>query len=57
MGGDWGDDPGPDGIPPSGGATDHRNDGEVRGTQRVGVPIGIGFKGNRGGPTYWVVHQ
>ena len=30
LGGDWGDDQGPDGIPPSGGATDHRNDGEMR---------------------------
>ena len=42
------DDQGPDGVPTSGGAKDHRNDGETRGTRRVGVSIGRGVKGSYG---------
>ena len=47
MGGDRGDAQCPDGITPSGDATDHGYDGEMRGKQRVVVPIGRGGDGCR----------
>ena len=40
MGGDRIDDQGPDGVPSSGGVTDHRDDGETWGRRIVGVPSG-----------------
>ena len=40
LGGDWGDAQGPDGVPLSGGAMDHRGGSNWRGRRRVGVPSG-----------------
>ena len=42
LGGDRGDAQGTDGVPPSGGATDHGDDGETKGRQRVKLPIDRG---------------
>ena len=38
LGGDRGDSQGPDGVPPLFGATDHRDDGEKKGSQRGVLP-------------------
>ena len=57
LGGDRVDAQGPDGIPPSGGATDHRDDGETRFMRRVGVPIGRGVDGSRRARPHWGVHK
>ena len=57
MGGDRGDVQGSDGIPPSGGATDHGDDGETRGSRRLGVPISRRGDGSRGATPHRGVHQ
>ena len=51
MGDDWGDAQGPDRVPPSGGATDHKDDGETlypeveEATESTGLhPIGVYIK-------------
>ena len=40
LGGDRGDAQGPDGVPPLGGAKDHRDDGKTWGRRRVGLSRG-----------------
>ena len=55
--GDWVYDQGLDGVPPSGGTTDHRYYGKTRGRRRVGVPISKGGDGIRGYPPHRGVHQ
>ena len=57
MGGDWGDAQGPDVIPPSGGATDHRDDIKIWGRQRVGISSGRGGNGLCGAPTNQIIHK
>ena len=47
LGGDWGYDQGPDGVPPSGGATDRGDDGETWGRRRVIVSSIRGVDGLR----------
>ena len=44
-------------VPPSGGATDHGDDGETRGRRRMGVPISRGGNGRRRAPHHRGVHQ
>ena len=48
---------GPDGVPPSGRATDHGDGGEMRVKRGVGIPIGRGGIGSHGDPPHWGVHQ
>ena len=57
MGGDQGDVQGPDGVPPSGGAMDHGDDGETRGRRRVGVSSGRGGDGLCRDPPHHGIHQ
>ena len=57
LGGDRVYAQGPDGVPPSGGTTDHGNDGKTRSMRRVGVPIGTGDDGSRMDPPHRGVHQ
>ena len=57
LGGDWGDAQGPDGVPSSGGATDHGDDGKTQGRRRVGVPISRRGDGSLGVPTHHSVYQ
>ena len=47
----------PDGVPPSVGAADHKDDGETRGRRRVGVPISRRVNGSSGDPLHMGVHQ
>ena len=57
MGGD-GVDPQHHGeVPPRGSTTNHGDDGETWGRQRVGVSLSSGGNVSRGDPTYWGVHQ
>ena len=55
--GDYGDAQGPGWVPPLGGAKDHKDDGKMRGKQRVGVLLVSGGDGSRGDPPHCVVHQ
>ena len=48
---------GPDGVPPSGSTTDHRDYVETRGRRKVAVPIGRGDDGSRRAPPHWGVHK
>ena len=57
LGGEWGDAQGPDGVSPSGGTTDHGDDGKKRGRRRGGVPIVSGGDGSHGDPPHQGVHQ
>ena len=57
LGGDRGDAHVTGGVPPSGFTTDHGDDGETRGRQRVGVPIGRGGYGRRGDSSHRGVHK
>ena len=57
LGGDWGDAQGPDGIPPSGGATYHGDDREMWGRQRVGVSNGRGGDGISEDPPHRSIHK
>ena len=57
LGGDWGDAQVPDVIPPSGGATDHRDDGKIIGRQRVGISRIIGGNGLCGDPPNQIIHK
>ena len=51
LGGDGVDDQGSGGVPPPGGATDHRDDSGTWVRWRVGVPLGSGGNGIRGAQT------
>ena len=57
MGGDRGDAQGPDGVPTSGGVTDHGDDGETRGRWRVRVPSGRVGDVRYEDPPHHSVHQ
>ena len=57
LGGDRVDVQGSDGVPPSGGATDHRYDGETWGSRRIGLTISRGGDGSCGAPPNWGVHK
>ena len=57
IGDDQGDAQGPDGVPPSGSATDHGDDGEMWGRLRVGVSSGRGGDGLRGTPPHQSIHK
>ena len=57
LGGDRGDSQYSGGVPPPGTVTEYGDGGEMRGRQRVGVPLGIEFNGICGAPTHWGVHQ
>ena len=57
MGGDGGDAQSLGGVPPPGGATDHRYDGKTRGRQRVGLTLGSGGNEIHKAPPHWGVHQ
>ena len=57
MGCDRGDVIGPGGVPSPGRATDHGDDGETRGRQRVGVTLSISVNGSRGDPPHQGVYQ
>ena len=57
MGGDQINDQSTDRVPPTGGTTDHGEDGKSRGRRRVEVPIGIGGDESCRDPIHWGVHQ
>ena len=57
LGGDRGDAQGPGRVPPSGGATGHRDDGKTWGRRIVRVPLSSGGNGSHRVPTLWGVHQ
>ena len=57
LGGDQVDAQGTDDVPPSGGTTDHGDNGEMRGRRRVGVPIGRRGNRIRGAPPHQGVHK
>ena len=57
LGGDRRDAQSPDGVPPSGGATDHRDDKKIQVRRRVGLPIGRGGDGSFRAPPHQGVHQ
>ena len=48
---------GPDGIPPSGSVTDHRDGGEAWGRQRVVISSSRGGNGLCGAPTHQSIHK
>ena len=55
--GDRGDDQGPGGVPPPGGARDQGDEGETWSRRRVVVPTGSVFNGSHGAPTNRPFHQ
>ena len=57
LGGDWGDDQSPGGVPPLVRATDHMDDENMWGRQRVVLTLGSGGNGIRGAPHHQGVHQ
>ena len=57
LGGDRVDSQGPDGVPPSGGATDHRDDRKTIGRRRVGVSSGRGGDGRSRDPPHQSIHK
>ena len=57
LGGDQIYSQGPDGIPPSGGATDHGDDKETWGQQIVGVSRGRGGDGIHRAPPHRSIHK
>ena len=57
LGGDRGDAQGSVSVPPSGGATDHGDDGGTWGRRRVGVSIGRGGDGLHGDPPNRSINQ
>ena len=57
LGGDQGDDQGPDGIPPVISKTDHRDDVETWGRRRVGVSRSRGGNELRGATPHWSINK
>ena len=57
LSGDWVDYQVIDGVPPPGGVTEHRDDGETQGRRRVGESRGLGGNGQCGAPPHRAVHQ
>ena len=57
LGGDQVDAQGPDGIPPSGGATNHGYGGETWGRRRVGLSSGRGGDGICRAPPHQSIHK
>ena len=54
---DQGDSQGPESVPPSRSAMDHRDESETRDMQRVGVSLGSGVNESRGSLPHQGVHQ
>ena len=52
MGNDRGDDQGPVGVPPPGGAMDYRAESKMWNRNRVGVPTGSGSNGRHEDPPH-----
>ena len=57
MGGDGEDAQGPGGVLPPSGAEYHRDDRKTQVRRRVGVLLGSGGNGSRGGSPHRGVHQ
>ena len=57
LGGDQGYSQGPDGVPPSGGAIDHGDEGETWVRHIVVLSSSRGCDGLRGDPPHQIIHQ